>query len=129
MKREEQVMLVMQIIQKQRRKFPTSSELDILAKTKTVCKLLIESEDLEKEVVEESLAIIFATERAILEKRKQEEKEAIAKATAKAAKAKAEAAEKEKERLRKATASAYRPTPYVTDPCSSSYGSSRGGTC
>ena len=44
------------------------------------------------------------------------------------AKAKAEAAEKERERLKKAAA-AYRPAPYTPDPCSSSYGSSRGGSC
>jgi hypothetical protein len=75
MKREEQVMLIMQIIQKQRRKNPTASELELLANTKTVCKLLVASEDLEKEVVDESLAIVFETERALLEKRRKEEKE------------------------------------------------------
>ena len=128
MKREDQVMLIMQIIQKQRRKNPTASELELLANTKTVCKLLVASEDLEKEVVDESLAIVFETERALLEKRRKEEKEAAAKAAAMRAKAKAEAAEKERERLKKAAA-AYRPAPYTPDPCSSSYGSSRGGSC
>lgn len=48
MQREEQVILIMQIVQKQRRKKPKASELEILADAKTVCGLLIDSNDLEK---------------------------------------------------------------------------------
>lgn len=69
MQREEQVILIMQIVQKQRRKNPRASELEILANAKTVCGLLIDSEDLEKEVVEDALSIIFDTEKAMVEKK------------------------------------------------------------
>lgn len=72
MQREEQVILIMQIVQKQRRKNPRASELEILANAKTVCGLLIDSEDLEKEVVEDALSIIFDTEKAMVEKKRAE---------------------------------------------------------
>ncbi len=97
MQREEQVILIMQIVQKQRRKNPRASELEILANAKTVCGLLIDSEDLEKEVVEDALSIIFDTEKAMVEKKRAESAMEAAKKAAEIVAKK----EKEFEELRK----------------------------
>lgn len=131
MQREEQVILIMQIVQKQRRKNPRASELEILANTKTVCGLLIDSEDLEKEVVEDALSIIFDTEKAMVEKKRAESAMEAAKKAAEIVAKK----EKEFEELRKklSTPSSSRGsvrTSYPSyDPCSGGYSSSRGGRC
>lgn len=128
MQREEQVILIMQIVQKQRRKKPKASELEILADAKTVCGLLIDSNDLEKEVVEDALSIIFDTEKAMVERKRAEK-------AAKEAKEKAEKEakrERELEELRKKLSTPSRTTsPSYTsyDPCSGGYSSSRGGSC
>lgn len=112
MRKEEQITLICSVIQKQRRKNPHASELEILANTKLICKMLVESEDIEQEILEGTLALIFTVEKERL-KNKEEAKKKVAE--------KAEAKRIAEEKRKKETVS--------YDPCSpSSYRSvSRGG--
>ena len=118
MKKEEQIMLICQVVQRQKRKKPTASELEVLANTKLICKALVESEDIEQEVLDETLSIIFVSEHERLRKKLETEIAAKEKTTKKAT--------KEPSPRRTTSSPIYR----SVDPCSGgSYLSSLGGRC
>jgi len=62
MKREEQILFIIKIIQKQRSKKPNATEKELLKSMKVICAGLVESDDLDKDIVDKTLSLIFEKE-------------------------------------------------------------------
>ncbi len=125
MKREDQVLLIIQLIKQQRQRNPDGKDEMILNKVRTICWNLIESNDLSRDVVQLSLAAVFGKEQSAYEKairtsaitqfRKQEEQN-------KKEQERQKALQKEKEARERTSRENY-------DPCGCSFHSCRSGGC